>query len=729
MKRILGAVLAGAVWALMAPGAARGQSLPEPPAIVITRAEAAKFFGKWPAKFLVQGEAYTPAGRRERAGALYLLDFSRPEFELELVCDGATVGDLEPYISPDGTRVVYGVTPAGLSRGRPAPGSTYDESKIYVVYLAKGGPGKRDIGDGYEPRWWVHPKTGDEYIISVNCRWDNSTDITGQTFIQQIKKGTCEPAGPRKILIRDYAFRGGRSPNGRYMCTSIPGGNLCEFKDPLAVENAEVTILNPEPIRTICNGSMPQNDALGGKMIFEDKGHGGINFGVPPYPPQHPGVEHVGLPGGTGQLQRLEWSTHPDFVVGQLGSRANRGDPAREGLYFLKWSTREWQQVTRGGEACHLWVATASSPAASTARTPASSGRTAGSSAAEVPAWPANRRGLVFQTTDKASDPFYVFDATGGRVPGMTLELVSEGLAMSAYRTAMRLEGGRFEGGKIGLILTSSVRRGGGFTAEMVIQPRGPASDGVIAALDGQGGTSVALAQRGDRLVFQVRAAAPGAAPAEAEVGSIEAGRPVHLVVAYRPGNLEAWVDGKRAAQTDALREPFIAWDTGAALVFGSAANGSRPWRGLVGAAAFFSRPLAEAEAAKEFDAAKPTLEALAGAATVTVEAKLVRRSAFQTPEEDPGYRNAYAVNDYEVVRVVSGSLEPTHLRVAQWVWVGRKLVRTSAIAVGQTYTLALEPLADHPAVEQQRTFDDGNAALDAPVYYDVGPVEVIAAN
>jgi len=352
------ACLAGAAMMLLAVAGTRAQqaNLPEPPKVIIPPAAVAGFFGGKPAKVLVQGEPFTKGNSRDRLGALYLLDLNKPPYQLEFICDDASAGDLEQFISPDGTRFVYSVTPADLSRGRPKPGSTYDSSKIYIRRLAKDGPDKTLVGDGYEPRWWVHPKTGDEYIISASNRWENSTDITGQTWIQKIRKGACQPEGPRKVLIGNYAFRGGRSPNGRYICTSIPGGNVAEFLDPLAVENAKVKLVNDEEAHTICNGTMPQNDALGGKMLFEDKGHGGINVGLPPYPPQHPGVEHVGLAPGTRQLQRLEWSAHPDFVVGRLGNKGGKGDDAAEGLYFLQWSTKKWQQMTRGGQACHLWV-------------------------------------------------------------------------------------------------------------------------------------------------------------------------------------------------------------------------------------------------------------------------------------------------------------------------------------------------------------------------------------
>jgi len=115
--------------------------------------------------------------------------------------------------------------------------------KIYVCRLAKDGPEKTYIADGFAPRWWFHPKTGDQYIIYTDRRWDNSDDVRGTTFMRKIKTGTCEPDGDAKALLKDLALNGGRSPDGRYVCGAQPGCLIVELTDPLAVENATAKVV------------------------------------------------------------------------------------------------------------------------------------------------------------------------------------------------------------------------------------------------------------------------------------------------------------------------------------------------------------------------------------------------------------------------------------------------------------------------------------------------------
>ena len=80
------------------------------------------------------------------------------------------------------------------------------------------------------------------------------------------------------------------------------------------------------------------------------------------------------------------------------------------------------------------------------------------------------------------------------------------------------------------------------------------------------------------------------------------------------------------------------------------------------------------------------------------VEARLRQRSLTPTLEEITPYREALAVSEYEVERIVEGELTRPIVRIADWVIADGE--RLPSPAVGTRTRLVLEPFASQPQLE-----------------------------
>jgi len=245
------------------------------PELVITREQVRELFGDNPARMLIHYPGDTAPPRGGAFGPIYYVDLHEDPLELKVLVE-AVEGrlDRDPFISPDGTRVVY---------------ATADG--IYVVRITPGGAGNTRIvetEEGYDPRWWVHPVTGDEFIIYVNTPVDTEDSIDGTTYLQQVERGGCQPVGIPKILIAQYAFRGGRSPCGRCTCTALPGRAFAELK-PHAVEDAFVEIIYSD--RRMCNPSISQDPAHPTRWLWLNEAHSMIHEQFCPQDVSH--VHHI----------------------------------------------------------------------------------------------------------------------------------------------------------------------------------------------------------------------------------------------------------------------------------------------------------------------------------------------------------------------------------------------------------------------------------------------------
>lgn len=314
---------------------------PAPPTVTIAAAQARTLFGGKPAKLVV---TYQPAKKIawrdlsegeeiiETSVPLHLIDLSaNPPSSVLLTADAkANLGD--PFISPDGTRFAY-----------------HTEEGIRVARCAAGAPGSTLIAtDGFDQRWWIHPTTGDEYLIYASTRASNASSMEGRTLLQKLKKGGCEAEGAPTVLIEGSAYRGGRSPDGAYICSTQPGLAQALLSVPTAVEKAELKVLFTSSRK--CNSSMSQDPARPALFLWEDTSHTVIFYD----PADH--AKTIPVPPGYKHQQWCEWSTHPDYLTASPSQTDDIADHKLHDIHVYQWSTKTWTKLTTGGGPTHLWV-------------------------------------------------------------------------------------------------------------------------------------------------------------------------------------------------------------------------------------------------------------------------------------------------------------------------------------------------------------------------------------
>jgi hypothetical protein len=98
------------------------------------------------------------------------------------------------------------------------------------------------------------------------------------------------------------------------------------------------------------------------------------------------------------------------------------------------------------------------------------------------------------------------------------------------------------------------------------------------------------LGQRGDRLILRLRVGPRGrGAYDDLDLGPLEAGRPVHLMVAYTPGRTTVYRDGEAAPTRRGLIGHFFQWRP-YPLVLGDRLDGGAAWPGHLRAVAVYDR-------------------------------------------------------------------------------------------------------------------------------------------
>jgi hypothetical protein len=665
-----------------------GPPLPE---ILLDADGVARLFGARAARLAILHAGPHWAGTAGHRAALWLVDFSVEPIRPVLVRTDAHTWIGDPSISPDGTRVVY-----------------HDGHSIYVCRLEEDGPEATEVGPGYDPRWWTHPETGDEYIIYVSTKWENSADVRGDTYVTQIENGGVRPAGDRKLLVNGYALRGGRSRDGRYMSTAQPGWVWAEL-DPLATEDALVRVIQSRH-GGHCNVSMSQDPAHSDRFLWLDGPHRKLFYdpstdaSIPPLAPYR-------------EYTYTEWSTHGNFMTASFyGAGIREFEPERHVVGVYSWSEEAWIPVARGAATHHLWVEeTADDVATSPQDMPVSITEDAAPVGSETEeAWPTDRDGLVF-LWETAAKPAQTFDAAGLPSTDIAAEPTARGRVRYTRDGAMSLEGGSFHVPGVAEAILPTLRAADAVSLEAWVTAE---TTDVRRQMPMVASPRVyGLWQRRDRFWFSMGGAS-GKGP------RVEAGVAQHLVLTFRDETMRAYLDGALAYEWPAEHPPMARW-TVAPLVFGAAENAARtwvPWRGRIEGVAVYGRELGADEIRANHTAYAARVASRLPVTASAATGRLTAAPILPDPSQSP-YRRAWAAFEYEAEHVHAGDVRPGRILVARYVWMDGEKLPAAYAKPGDRHELLLEPYESNPHIHSERQFHLDDVDLDMPMFYDVGPL------
>ena len=333
------------------------------------------------------------------------------------------------------------------------------------------------------------------------------------------------------------------------------------------------------------------------------------------------------------------------------------------------------------------------------------------------PSWPTDRKSLVL-LWETADQPNLVPDPAGAADRAYTL--APHGRARLSHDHAMLLVGdGSFQAEpEAGKSLVELVKKSNELTLELTLTPAAvtPQTSGVILTFGRfKGAPLLQLEQSGDALLWTLQR--DHAADPPARFGKLQAGQPVHVAVGYSPGRQEVWINGAQALDSGAWQGDFFPWKPGA-LAIGAGDDGEHPWRGGVEGLALYDRLLGADEVAE--NARRYAAERARRTAVPQVQAlaTLQRCSRIPTLDEIAPYRQALAVCEYRVDRVLAGTLAGPTVRVARWVILDGA---TLAPPKGASVPLTLEPFNANGQLESIYLSNDlpKNGATASPLFYD----------
>lgn len=339
--------------------------------------------------------------------------------------------------------------------------------------------------------------------------------------------------------------------------------------------------------------------------------------------------------------------------------------------------------------------------------------------------WPSNKEGLVyvFQTADQ---PNLVPSANG---PARSFAMAPRARARLNRHQGLVLTGGAYVVQDADSGLLEACRRSGQLTIEAIIEPddlkqNGPAR--IVTFSSSAGERNFTLGQQDDRLIFRLRTPSTGLNGVQPEVSlcHVAAGRPQHVAVTYRPGEMLAYLNGNAVFQSAEVKGDFSNWSP-QHLLLGDEWDGARDWRGAVEGVAIFSRALSADEIRQDAAEYLNVVKSRPAAQPITVDVELVGRSPLPTLEEIKPYRSALAVYKYRLVGAVPEALAgQKDILVAHWALLDGRPEPIGNWQPGMKARLLLEPVERNPQLQRFVTKDefDGEDDLARPRYYDARP-------
>lgn len=180
--------------------------------------------------------------------------------------------------------------------------------------------------------------------------------------------------------------------------------------------------------------------------------------------------------------------------------------------------------------------------------------------------------------------------------------------ARFATNGAMQFDGGAFLLSDFGPRLTASARHNNQLSIEVVLtssrsKQTGPAR---IVSFSSDGySRNFTIGQEGDELIFRLRTTRTGTngMNPETKLGRLPASKKTHLVVSYRPGQLDCWIDGKKVVSTDRVQGDFSNWDPKHHLLLGDEWDGgsTRKWQGQIDRLAIYTRAMTDGEVQQRY--------------------------------------------------------------------------------------------------------------------------------
>jgi len=278
------------------------------------------------------------------SGKCYWIDLS--DMSVHKLSDDTNVS--EPLLSPDGSRVIYGLYNI-ISKW---PGQSSDnEGDAYIRSL--GGGSRSHVAGGsvagnesFAPHWWVDPQNGGEYVVYMDY-YEKDTQGAGGRGTWKQKIVSNQPSGnPVKIL--NHAFDGGLSKDGQRIGEAYHYLHMARTSDLGGGDGDDISS-RLDGGNQCCNASLSPDNQYHIMHLRID--HGGCNI----RDANDNEIQVIWKPTGATEMQNPEFSTDPGYstFTAQFGSSYY--------MYVANTQTGASLKIAEGNFGVpHLWVAPSS---------------------------------------------------------------------------------------------------------------------------------------------------------------------------------------------------------------------------------------------------------------------------------------------------------------------------------------------------------------------------------
>lgn len=178
-------------------------------------------------------------------------------------------------------------------------------------------------------------------------------------------------------------------------------------------------------------------------------------------------------------------------------------------------------------------------------------------------------------------------------------------------------------------------------------------------------------------------------------------GKPVHLVMTIRDGQIELFKNGSSLGQKDLdvnFSKTLIT-----EVVLGDKEG---MWSGSIAHVAIYNQPIGSDDIQQNSRYCFNKSDQIKSVETLMLDAELLETSDIPAPDSIGAYRRALVVNSYLVKKVVDGQYDEEKVVVAEWAVLDRKVVKSYDGNDG-VERLILEKFDDHPELEGERQMMD----------------------
>ncbi|MEX1117260.1 MAG: LpqB family beta-propeller domain-containing protein [Terrimicrobiaceae bacterium] len=259
-------------------------------------------------------------------------------------------------------------------------------------------------------------------------------------------------------------------------------------------------------------------------------------------------------------------------------------------------------------------------------------------------------------------------------------------------------------------------------TIEAVVSPAydlqgGPAR--IISFSQGIKRRNFTLGQEGNQLVLRLQTSETNRNGLDFNLAPIQANKPHHVIVSYKPGNLVCYVDGKIVSESAFESGTFQSWKD-YELIFGKEHGSIRHWDGFLRNVAIYNRRVGHEEALLKYDSLKDKLKAREQIPTTKVRVKMLTREDPPPAEAIAPYRRALVINRYEVLETSDPALTGQSIQIAEWAMLDARVPDSyQTTQPGMKRALEIQLYDNHPQLESERLLGEA-ASFDDPLFYDV---------